>query len=107
VVPHGHPLEDEEVNIIVHASHLHVIAVIRLVPGVLHARSDVSKVSRCDPLVFLLENKPHDAAHDVRIYAEEEREEGDLCESLRLNFQVGLANVLVHLPDSERFEQLG
>ena len=106
MVPHREPLKDEQVPLFPQFMDLEAIVVVSLVPGVLQARTEHTKVGRRDPMIICLQKEPHDAADDMRIDTQYEGEEEDLGEGLRLNFQIRLIDVRVHLAYAKYFQQL-
>ena len=86
MIPHGEPLENEQIKLLFHFCDLYRVTVrASLIEWVLHARSDGSKVCRSNPLVLLFEQVPHDTPDYMCIEAEEERAETDLGQGLSLN----------------------
>ena len=70
VVPHGEPLEKEDVQICALAFNLSVIVARYNVRGVLHSTPDCPKISRCNPEVVLFKDPPNDTAHNVCVDTE-------------------------------------
>ena len=56
-------------------------------------------------MIVRLQKEPHDAADDMRVDAQYEGEEKDLGKGLRLNCQVRLVDVRVHLAYAKNFQQ--
>ena len=86
MIPHGKPLENEQIKFLFHFCNLYRVTVRSgLIERVLHARSDGSKVCRSDPLVLLFKQVPHDTSDYMCIEAEKEGAETDLGQGLSLN----------------------
>ena len=105
MVPHGEPLKDKEVPLFSQLINLDGIVVVGLVPGVLHAGTQYTKIGWRHPMIVHLQKEPHDAADHMRVDAQYEGEEKDLGEGFRLNFQVRLVDVRVHLAYAKNFQQ--
>ncbi len=57
-------------------------------------------------MVVRLQQEPHDAADDMSVDPEHEGEEEYFSESLGLDLQISRTNVLIHLSNTQHFEQL-
>ena len=73
MIPHGEPLEQEEIEV---CSRVHNLLCAtfeaKLVPRILHAGANGTEVGRGNPEIVSLEEVPHDAADNVRVNHEKE-----------------------------------
>ena len=106
MVPHGHPLEDEdfEVSTILLNDFLILCIVARFVPGVKHARSDVAKVGGSNPEIISLQREPHRTADDMSVDNQQERQEGDFGHRFALYGHVCVRYHRVEFANAEDFQ---
>ena len=94
MVPHRQPLEYEQVTIQVITCDLNfLVEWIGLRPGILQARANITEIGRRDPQELFFEEEPHDTTDDMGVDAQQEREEPDLSEGLRLSSEISLGNI--------------